>query len=239
MTDRVHAAVAAATLALLLTAALAGCATPAGVGGGRADDDAPTETPVDAAWLDEGRIVGVVTQGSSACVPTAGDVALDGAVLEVELVDPDAATACTADLVPRVTLAPVPAGVDPAVDLEISVTGDYEGQATLAGVEDLDPSGETDFAPSAGWTATDGQFVLLTWGSSTCAPMLAAVEATGPAEVTATFQAPPENRACTMDMAPRGLVAWVEGVAADTPIELVLTGSPEFDGIRIPIYGTN
>ncbi len=125
--------------------------------------------------------------------------------MHVEFAAPETDTACTSDLVPRVTLVGVPQDVDPAESLDIEVTGDeYFGQVELEGVEGLDPSGETDYEPSAGWATAPGQFVILTWGSSTCIPVIEDVAATGPAEVTVTYQTPPDNQACTMDMVPRG-----------------------------------
>ena len=73
---------------------------------------------MDAAWLDDGRIIGLVTTGSSTCVPAADEAMLeDDGTLSVTLVEPEADTACTTDLVPRVTLVEVPEGVDPAEDL--------------------------------------------------------------------------------------------------------------------------
>ena len=56
---------------------------------------------MDAAWLDDGRIIGLVTMGSSSCVPAAEEATLeaDGS-LSVTLVEPDADTACTADSCP-------------------------------------------------------------------------------------------------------------------------------------------
>src|SRR5690606_34524378 len=96
--------------------------------------------------------------------------------------------------------------------------------------------GETDYAPSAGWTGEDGQFVILTWGSSSCAPMAETVTASGPAEVTVIFATPPTDQVCTMDMAPRALITAVDGLDADDDAEVfaVLTGA-EFDNVRIPI----
>ena len=110
-------------------------------------------------------------------------------VLQVELAAPEGDKACTADLVPRVTLVGVPEDVDPEEDLAIEVTGDdYYGEVELAGVAGLAAGGETDYLPSAGWATAAGQFVILTWGSSTCVPVIEDVAATGPAEVTVTFQ---------------------------------------------------
>ena len=164
-----------------------------------------------AAWLDSGRLVGLVTLGSSTCVPGLADEAkyADG-ILHVELAAPEADKACTSDLVPRVTLVGVPQDVDPEEDLQIEVTGDdYFGQVELEGVPGLDPGGETDYEPSAGWATTEGQFVILTWGSSTCIPVIEDVAATGPAAGHRDLRDPADNQVCTMDMVPRGEVTAV------------------------------
>ncbi|WP_439594237.1 hypothetical protein [Microbacterium sp.] len=227
--------------AIALVALLAGCATPAGSAGAPTptDSDTGTEIEVDAAWLDGGRMIGLVTQGSSTCIPTAGDVTLSDGSLEVVLEEPAADTPCTKDLVSRVTLVQVPEGVDPTQDLDIWVTGEGTyGETDLEGVADLAAGGETDYLPSAGWTDTDGEFVLLTWGSSTCLPVLENAEATGAAEVTLTFQTPPADQVCTMDMAPRGQVIAVDGPEEDDGVFAILTGG-EFDNVRIPIVGSN
>jgi hypothetical protein len=227
---------------LLAGGVLAGCASsPSATPSSTPSTGDSTEVEIDAAWLDDGRIVGLVTTGSSTCVPAADEATLqaDGS-LAVTLVEPDADTACTRDLVPRVTLVEVPEGVDPSMDLAITVTGDgYSGSTDLEGVEGLAGGGMTDYLPSAGWTETDGQFVLLTWGSSSCAPVVSDVAASGPAEVTVTFETPPADQVCTMDKAPRATVAFVEGLEEDGDVSLVLAGSPEFDNVRVPIYGSN
>ena len=234
------AALGALTVASL---ALAGCATPSGSSPSESPSSEPSIEPdpdLGAAWLDEGRLVGLVTLGSSTCVPTLADEATytDG-VMHVELAAPEGDQACTSDLVPRVTLVGVPKDVDPAENLQIAVTGDnYFGQVELEGVAGLDPSGETDFEPSAGWATVEGQFVILTWGSSTCVPVIADVAATGPAQVTVTYQEPPANRVCTMDMVPQGAVTSVNDLEEDSDVELILTKGG-FLGLKLPIYGTN
>ncbi|MCR2764944.1 hypothetical protein NQ152_15660 [Microbacterium sp. zg.B48] len=226
-------------VAVLLTGlALAGCAAPvAGAPSSSPAAGGGEEQEIDAAWLDDGRMIGLVTQGSSGCVPTAEDATLDGSVLTVTLVGPDADTACTADYGPRVSLVVLPAGVDPTQDLEIRVTGDgWRGDTDLDGVPGLTAGGTTDYAPSAGWTDADGQFVILTWGSSTCAPMVETVTLSGPSEVTVLFATPPTDQVCTMDLAPRAVLAVAEGLADDAETFAVLTGA-EFDNVRIPIVG--
>ncbi|SFR92347.1 hypothetical protein SAMN04487846_0635 [Microbacterium sp. cf046] len=223
--------------------ALAGCASSSG---GTPSDSPSAQATIEpdpdlgAAWLDSGRIVGLVTLGSSTCVPGIADEATytDG-VLHVELAAPAGAEPCTSDLVPRVTLVGVPADVDPEQNLQIEVTGDdYYGEVELEGVAGLDPTGETDYEPSAGWATAPGQFVILTWGSSTCIPEIADVAATGPAEVTVTYLDPPADQVCTMDMVGRGAVTAVNDLEQDTDVELILTKGG-FLGVKLPIYGTN
>jgi len=222
---------------------LAGCSTPsAGPASSTEASPSPSvqaDPDLGAAWLDSGRMIGLVTLGSSTCVPVADEPTLDAdGVLQVALVAPDSKKACTADLVPRVTLVGVPSDVDPAEDLQIQVSGDdCYGEVQLPGAEGLKAGGETDFNPSAGWATAPGQFVFLTWGSSTCVPVVQDVAATGPAQVTMTFQTPPANQVCTMDMAPRAQVAAVNDLTESSDVELVLTGD-QYDKVTVPIYGT-
>ncbi|MEV5070603.1 hypothetical protein MRBLMI12_002215 [Microbacterium sp. LMI12-1-1.1] len=242
MPIRSRSLVAGIGLALLAAGLLTACASPAGSGGtpsssATAKDDDSTEQEVDAAWLDGGRMVGIVTQGSSTCVPIAEEATYANGVMTVTLVDAEGDTACTRDLVPRVSLVGTPEGVDPAEGVEIEVTGDgWHGDTDLEGVPGLAVGGETDYLPSAGWTDVDGQFVILSWGSSSCAPAIENTEATSATEVTVTFVTPPADQVCTMDMAPRGVVTAVNGLEdEDAEIFAILTGA-EFDNVRIPIY---
>ena len=218
--------------------ALVGCAGTSGPGA--ASSDVPSDPDLGAAWLDDGRMIGLVTLGSSTCIPTVDEEPeFTGGTLHVTFADPKADEACTADLVPRATLVDLPEGIDPEQDLDIEVIGEeYYGEVVLQGVTGLDPDGETDYQPSAGWATADGQFVILTWGSSTCLPMMEDVAATGPAEVTVTYATPPADEVCTLDMVPRGAVAWVNDLEQTVDIELVLTGG-EFADVRLPIYGNN
>ncbi|MGC5172860.1 hypothetical protein ACPW96_17270 [Micromonospora sp. DT81.3] len=194
------------------------------------------EVEVEAAWLNGGTMIGLVSYGSSTCVPTVDTVEVaDGGTLSVTLADPEPDTPCTMDYVPRVTLVDVPADVDPSQDLKVEVTGDgFTATAELDGIEVGEAPDE--YGPTAGWTGEDDSFVILTWGSSTCAPVIESVEPTGPAEVTVTFMTPPADQVCTMDMAPRGTLATVSGLEADSGVELVLTGG-EFTGARVVILG--
>src|SRR6478735_3129864 len=129
----------------LVSLALAGCASTTS-GGSPSDEPSASSsvTPdpdLGAAWLDNGRMIGLVTLGSSTCVPGAETPTVNGdGVLEVTLTAPEAGDACTSDLVPRVTLVDAPDDVDPSQDLQIQVTGDnYYGEVELDGVDGLTP----------------------------------------------------------------------------------------------------
>jgi predicted small secreted protein len=246
--------IGAGIIALALAAGLAGCSTSTGAGGvvdaPRAGDGSPSASPspaptssadaddqggdVEAAWLDDGRAIGLVTSGSSSCPPIAQDAEYADGVLTVQLDDRED-EACTRDLVPRGTYVGLPEGVDPAADLEIVVTGTYADDLDLDGDASLEgmPGSETSYEPTAGW-ADDDLLLLLTWGSSGCVPVIESAEASG-GTVTVAVQDPPADQVCTMDMAPRVTVISVDD--ADDASELVLTGA-EFDA-QVRIAGSD
>ena len=176
----------------------------------------------EAAWLDDGRMVAVVTWGSSSCVPTAGGITADGQRVTVALDTGDPDAACTEDLVPRASLVALPAGVDPTRDIELIVTlgdvtddVDLDGNPALTGV----PGESTDYTPSAGWFDDDA-LVLLTWGSSTCPPIIDDITAAGAAG-TLTFRT--GQGGCTMDMVPRLTVVHFDELDDDADDDFVLT----------------
>lgn len=178
---------------------------------------------VEAAWIDGGRGVAIVTWGSSTCLPLVEAVSADGQTVSITVADADPSATCTDDLVPRASSVGLPSGVDPTKDVELKVTyGDLVADTDLDGLaEAADPESETDYEPSAGWFDDQG-IVLLTWGSSSCQPQLEKIDQTA-TTATATFFT--TDGVCTMDMAPRltilGLPNEHEGEA---PLELVLTG---------------
>ncbi|NLA66346.1 MAG: hypothetical protein GX862_10630, partial [Leucobacter sp.] len=94
-------------------------------------------------------------------------------------------------------------------------TSELDGNAQLTGI-----AGEsTDYAPSAGWF-DDHSLVLLTWGSSSCQPVVESVQAEGQ---TGTVTFVTEDRACTMDMAPRTTIIAFDGIDDDAEGDFVLT----------------
>lgn len=235
----------AAGIAAIAALALAACATGALVEPDGADESVPggTETEqvmIEAAWLDGGRSIGIVTEGSSTCVPSAGEVTLEtNGTLAVTFEEPDATTPCTMDYAPRVSLVGVPDGVDPSQNLTISVTGaGFDGGTTLTGVPGLTVDGESDMTPSAGWTNVNGTFVVLLWGSSTCTEHITATEVTGAASVSASLSGIPADKACTADMAPNPVLAFADGLHGVEDVELTLT-SHSADDLTFPILGVN
>lgn len=239
MTRRV---MTASTLLLLGAFAVVGCAsTPAATSTPTptATDTPSQEIEVDAAWLDGGRMIGLVTQGSSTCVPAAGEVSREAdGTLVVALEEVDPATPCTRDMVSRVTLVTLLADIDPAKELKIRVTGaGIHGDTDLDGLPALVGANVPEYSPSAGWV-DDDEIVILTWGSSSCVPVIETVTATDPAAVTVTFVAPPADQMCTADMGPRGVIAQVEGLDDDIDVSLTLTGGgTEFaTPVTIPVF---
>lgn len=212
--------VLAASTALAAALLVAGCAptssapAPAPTSSATSDGSGSATQPrgeddVEAAWLDGGRMFAIVTWGSSTCVPIVDEVAGDGQKVTVSLMDApssdDEVRACTDDLAARASVGAIPEGVDPTKDVEFIVTlGDVTDDVDLDGNPGLTatPGSSTDYAPSAGWFDDEG-VVLLTWGSSTCPPIVEGLEEqAGGATVTFTT----EDGMCTMDMAPRATV---------------------------------
>lgn len=179
----------------------------------------PTLNEVEAAWLDGGRGIGVVTWGSSTCVPVVESVEADGQTIAVTLVN-GTEKACTDDLVPRAAFVGLPEGVDVTKDVELAVAyGARSADADLDGLAEA-PQGGSDQTPSAGWFE-DGGIALLTWGSSTCPPIISGLEQSD-AGATVTFKA--TDRVCTMDMAPRVTTILLPKEHEDGLFELTLVG---------------
>lgn len=235
----------ASILALLAGAALllAGCATaaiPAAGGSATPTDGGAWE--LEAGWLDGGRQIALVTWGSSTCVPQASDVALqaDG-TLAVTLTEGPSERACTSDYAPRATLVGVPGDLDPAQGLDVVVTGPQgqRGDAELDGLTGAVAGGATDYQATAGWVGDD-LLAILTWGSSSCAPTIADVAATDAKTVVVTFATLAADTPCTMDMAPRVVLASVAGLGVDDDGASVTLsgGDAQFETpVTVPILG--
>lgn len=229
--------------AVLVVVVLSGCSVRSDPSGTGPAPSPPAESPsaaqVAAGWLENGRTIGVVTWGSSSCVPVGRSATVDGDTITVPLSSAAGQTACTSDYGPRVTLVATPAGVDPSRDYDLRVVGtEVVGDADLNGVAGLaGPGAPPTDGPSAGWTDEDGLFVLVTYGSG-CRPRVEDAAATGAAEVTVTFSRPPHGQVCDMSYGPRGSVAHVSGLQESEGVTAVLNGDG-LDGVRVPVVGEN
>ncbi|MFK4853554.1 hypothetical protein ACI3KT_18120 [Microbacterium sp. ZW T6_19] len=215
---------------------IAGCAssspgstTPSSSPAPSSSSSGGDDADLDGTLLDDGRMFAVITQGSSslACTPQITQVTAKGQVVDVTVEDKtDPAVMCTADYAPRASIGALPEGVDPTKEITLNVTYgevvddvDLDGDPAFTGK----PGSSTDYLPSAGWI-DDGSLVLLTWGSSTCPPVVESVEGAG-ATGTATFVTD-DGEVCTMDMAPRGtIIAFADDqVDDDDGFTLTLVG---------------
>lgn len=228
---------AASLSALAAAVLLAGCTIGPGAtapqttsdpssGPGQSSDDSDD---FEGALLDDGRMFAVVTWGSSTCIPQVDEVTAEGQTVSVTLVEPSStnedATACTSDMAPRASVGALPEGVDPTAEVTLQVTyGDIVGDVDVDGDPAFTgtPGSSTEYTPSAAWY-DDGALVLLTWGSSTCAPVIESLEGSGAAG-TATFVTD-DSKVCTMDMAPRAtIVDFGEDEVDDDGFTLTLVG---------------
>ncbi len=231
---------------LLAAGALTGCATgtapssgsPSGTGtAASASPDAGSAAPTDgveAAWVEAGRSVAVVTWGSSSCPPVAEAAAAADGTVSVTLGD-SARTDCTRDMAPRATLVSLPAGVDSNAPLELTVEGVVEGRTTLPALASA-PADAGQFAPSAGWV-DEGLVAIVTYGSSGCPPTVESVSASG-SDIAVRFATPPADRVCTMDIAPRVTLADVDGEVPEGAASVVLSGGGMESMDPIPVLGS-
>ncbi len=216
----------AGALLLGVAIALSGCASenPKDDSQVTAPESGESSTGMEAAWLDSGRMIGVITQGSSSCVPFAEDVTAKGQEITVTLsdtVEGQEDRPCTADYTARASAVGVPEGVDPREDVTIHVNyGDQKASLELDGESGLTgaPGTPTDYLPSAAWVQDDLGIVLLTWGSSTCLPVIGQVDETDTA-ITVNFNT--IDGACTMDMVPRLTMIGLADKNDDRTLELV------------------
>ena len=194
MKTRLSVAAALAASVLLVAGCAAESAPEPAAPSSTPEPSAVAETPpvsddadFEAAWLDDGRFFAVVTWGSSTCVPVVDTAEAEGQTVTVTFVEEDAARPCTADYAPRASIAPLPEGVDPTEDVQVIATlGEATMRTELDGDDDLRGAAgsSTEFAPSAGWF-DEHQLVLLTWGSSSCPPVVSEItEASDAATVT-------------------------------------------------------
>lgn len=225
-----------ATAALLASAALFGALTACTAASPTASSGGSTApaSEVGAVWLDGGRVLGVLTQGSSTCAPVAADPTLDAEGVLHVLLAPSMGSACADDLVWRATLIAAPTAIDRADELRVEVTGEAQATVALPGV-DVGAAPAEEYAPSAGWSTIDDTLVVLSWGSSSCPAVLASADAAGPGEVELRFAELDATRSCTMDMVPRAVIARTPADAREAQTAVLV--SDAFGELRVPIAG--
>jgi len=113
--------VALAGLAACGTAALEEESYPGAPRGMELGPDALAGSEPLATWLDDGARLGIVTWGSSSCLPSVTSISVGGDnSLTVTLRD-EHAGACTEDFGPRTLVIEVPPLIDPAEDLHLTL----------------------------------------------------------------------------------------------------------------------
>lgn len=222
---------AALVAAMLLTIGFAGCATnrPGGTADEPTTDPTDVETPdsgpddgapgdrspdVAAAWLGEGPTLAIVTWGSSLCRPFVEGVRADGQRIEVTLVEQGDDAACVEDFVPRGLSVAAPAGVNLNESVDLVLSGAIDARIELAGFAgEPAPTPTVDESPAAAWTNAPGVAVVLTYGSSTCPPVVESIAAGTEGALEVRFAEPPADQVCTMDYAPRITTLDTRGLA--------------------------
>lgn len=230
--------------ALLAAGALTGCATGAASSAASADPsvstpDATAAAPaneIGATWLEGGRSIALVTQGSSSCPPVvSGEPSVADGTVSVTL-EESGRDSCTRDMAPRATLVGLPEGTDVTRAWTVSVDGVAQGEVSLNGLPSAAPAGLTDFAPSAGWV-DDSLVAILTYGSSGCPPTVESVT-TSASDIAVQFATPPSDQICTMDIAPRVTLADVGGNVPSGDASVVLSGGNVETTGAIAVIGT-
>lgn len=213
----------AAAIIGLLVAAITGCASDTAEPEPPAADPPPASAEAAATWISGGEAIALITWGSSSidCIPTAQEATENGTALTVELIDPPADAVCTADYAPRATYVSVPQNFDTAEGATLSFSGlGLSGQVSLP-QRALTPGAGGEGEPSASWFAPGG-LVLLTWGSSTCPPVVEGIGDT--AEGARVSFKTDENQVCTMDFVPRLTLLQVTAPASTEGYVLTLVG---------------
>lgn len=193
------ASIATAATAVLL---LAGCGGSPGGSGGKT---------LEAAWVDEGRAVAVLIEDSEGCGPIVSSVQAKRQTVTITLDEPaEQKHGCILDIIEPARVAMLPKGVDPKRDVTLVVQhgantwhAKLRGNPSLAGT----PGDDSLRTPTAGWVSDD-KLVLLTWGSSSCHPVVTSTELTDDGAIVHFADSP---SACTTDLVPRTAVIEFDG----------------------------
>lgn len=227
---------------LAVAALLTGCATNTAAPGEAPQSPTPTPTEptlsdewtapppslenASVVWLDGGKALGVVTwgSGSRSCYPVVQDVTVANQDINVVLAGPTVEGVCTQDLREQLILVGLPEGVDSKAAATVTLTTAEETQEVALSARPADapdtPAGERSA------TLTPLGVVLISYGSSSCPPVVDTIDGT-----TVTFSA--IEQACTMDYSPRATLLDITDAAVGTELNLV-----SLDGAADPVTVT-
>ena len=222
----------ASLLALSLSACSNGSVTPSPTDG----NSEPGESfELEAAWLAGGNVIALVTWGSSNCIPTPSAVNAVGVnEMSIALEPVPADRPCTRDYMPQVNVIDVPTDLDRQDPVTVKVKYlDAESTAQLAALDDYVPNEGIEFENSAGWASEDAA-VLVTYGSSSCQPVIESVGRDADGNVSLKFVDGDPNQPCTSDLAPR--FTYIGGIPAGetTGVSLLINGD-NFENVTVPI----
>lgn len=217
--------------AACLAAVLTGCATNAAQPGNTPDAAPTTDAPgtdvnglpeMQAVWVGSESII--ITAPGDGCRPTLTDVVVGDQSLDVRIEKLGGEEACMQPLIVYGHLLVIPAGIDTSKPLTLNVTNwdDQTADIELAGNSDggLVPADKMiQPAPAAVWV-NDSDIAVLTYGSSSCAPI--GGEFTGEGETLTLKLTDPDTQMCTMDYAPRVTIIHAPDVAKDA--SFILSG---------------
>lgn len=222
---------------LAVAALLTGCATNAAAPGDAPESPTPTPTEpslsdewtapppslenASVVWLDGGNSLGVVTwgSGSRSCYPVVQDLTVANQDITVTLTGPTVNGVCTEDLREQLILVGLPEGVDSKAAATVTLTTTEETQKIALAPRPADAA--TTPAGELSATLTPLGVVLITYGSSSCPPVVDTIDGT-----TITFRT--IDQACTMDYSPRATPLRIDGAAVGSQLSLVnLDGSAD------------
>lgn len=196
--------------------------------------DAQNTFDLEAAWLSGGDSIVLVTRGSSNCLPSVTEVSASGtSQLKVTLEPAAEDLACLRDFVPQFNVIEAPSDLDRSAPITLKVEYlDAIATAELAAVSDY-TSGTLELTDSAGW-ASDTSIVLVTYGSSSCVPMLESAARDAEGNVVVNFADLATEQACTADLAPR--FTFIEGIESGKTdgVNLILNGDG-YAGEKVPV----
>lgn len=137
-------------------------------------------------------------------------------------------------ILPVLALAAVGCTTAPAVS-QSNVDGNTNQQISLD--QNAEEPGTIEFPTTAAWLDNGSIVTFITWGSSSCLPVIESVKAGGDNSINIALTSPEEPVFCTMDFAPQVNWAFVpEGVNASkvTTLNVLLQDGETEQTVELP-----